>query len=116
MRLRLLQLLQYLIPIVLGLMLGASATVPISRLVLDHTLTTTGVLIPSGLPLPGCMLTLAAILMLLTGQSAVFCLNRWWPVVFLPSVGMLLASLFTERIFCKYSPELAAEEREEPEE
>lgn len=67
MRLRLLQLLQYLIPIVLGLMLGASATVPISRLVLDHTLTTTGVLIPSGLPLPGCMLTLAAILMLLTG-------------------------------------------------
>ena len=56
------------------------------------------------------------ILVLLTGQSAVFCLNRWWPVVFLPSVGMLLASLFTERIFCKYSPELAAEEREEPEE
>ena len=47
------------------------------------------------------------ILVLLTGQSAVFCLNRWWPVVFLPSVGMLLASLFTERIFCKYSPELA---------
>ena len=56
------------------------------------------------------------VLVLLTGQSAVFCLNRWWPVVFLPSVGMLLASLFTERIFCKYSPELAAEEREEPEE
>ena len=56
------------------------------------------------------------ILVLLTGQSAVFCLNRWWPVVFLPSVGMLLASLFTERIFCKYSPELAAEEREEPDE
>ena len=56
------------------------------------------------------------ILVLLTGQSAVFCLNRWWPVVFLPSVGMLLASLFTERIFCKDAPELAAEEREEPEE
>ena len=56
------------------------------------------------------------ILVLLTGQSAVFCLNRWWPVVFLPSVGMLLASLFTERICCKYFPELAAEEREEPEE
>ena len=56
------------------------------------------------------------VLVLLTAQSAVVCVNRWWPVVFLPSVGMLLASLFTERIFCKYSPELAAEEREEPEE
>lgn len=56
------------------------------------------------------------IVVLLTFQSAVFCLNRWWPVVFLPSVAVLLVSLFTERIFQKYSPELTPKEREEPEE
>ena len=54
------------------------------------------------------------ILVLLTAQSAVFCLNRWWPVVFLPTVAMLLASLFTERVFQKYSPELARKQQEEP--
>lgn len=53
------------------------------------------------------------IVVLLTFQSAVFCLNRWWPVVFLPSAAMLLVSLFTERIFQKYSPELAPKETEE---
>jgi len=56
------------------------------------------------------------ILVLLTFQAAIFCLNRWWPVVFLPSVGMLLASLFTERVFRKYAPELAPEPDAEPEE
>jgi len=53
------------------------------------------------------------IVVLLTAQSAVFCIERWWPVLFLPSVAMLLVSLFTERIFQKYSPELAPEETEE---
>ena len=53
------------------------------------------------------------VIVLLTGQSAVFCLNRWWPVVFLPVVAMLLVSLFTERIFARYVPELAAKEETE---
>lgn len=56
------------------------------------------------------------IIVLLTAQSAVFCLNRWWPVVFLPTVAVLLVSLFTERIFQKYVPELAEEETQETEE
>ena len=55
------------------------------------------------------------ILVLLTFQAAIFCLNRWWPVVFVPVLAMLLASLFTERIFQKYSPELAAEEEKSEE-
>ena len=50
------------------------------------------------------------VVVLLTAQTAVFCLERWWPVLFMPSVAMLLVSLFTERIFAKYSPELAPEE------
>ena len=56
------------------------------------------------------------IIVMLTAQSAVFCLNRWWPVVFLPTVAVLLVSLFTERIFQKYVPELAEEETQETEE
>jgi len=56
------------------------------------------------------------VVVLLTAQSAVFCLERWWPVVFLPAAAMLLVSLFTERIFQKYSPELAPKEPEGPEE
>ena len=50
------------------------------------------------------------VIVLLTAQSAVFCLERWWPVVFLPVVAMLLVSLFTERVFGKYAPELAGPE------
>ena len=50
------------------------------------------------------------VVVLLTAQTAVFCLERWWPVLFMPSVVMLLVSLFTERIFAKYAPELAPEE------
>ena len=53
------------------------------------------------------------VLVLLTAQSAVVCVNRWWPVVFLPSISTLLASLFTERVFQKYSPELARKEPDE---
>ena len=50
------------------------------------------------------------VVVLLTAQTAVFCLERWWPVLFMPSVAMLLVSLFTERIFAKYSPALSPEE------
>lgn len=56
------------------------------------------------------------VVVLLTAQTAVFCLERWWPVVFMPSVVTLLVSLFTERIFQKYAPELAPKEGEKPEE
>ena len=56
------------------------------------------------------------VVVLLTAQAAVLCAAWWWPVVFVPAVAMLLVSLFTERIFAKYSPELAPEEDAEPEE
>ena len=52
------------------------------------------------------------VVVLLTAQTAVFCIERWWPVLFMPSVAMLLVSLFFERIFQKYSPELAPEEEQ----
>ena len=52
------------------------------------------------------------VVVLLTAQTAVFCIERWWTVLFMPSVAMLLVSLFFERIFQKYSPELAPEEEQ----
>lgn len=58
--------------------------------------------------------TVAAVL--LTVQTAAFCIERWWPVVFMPVIAMLLVSLFFERIFQKYSPELAPGPPEETEE
>lgn len=56
------------------------------------------------------------VIVLLTVQSAAFCIERWWPVLFMPSVAMLLVSLFTERIFQKYAPELASGEDAGPDE
>ena len=56
------------------------------------------------------------VIVLLTVQSAVFCIERWWPVLFMPSVDMLLVSLFTERIFQKYAPELISGEDQQPDE
>lgn len=50
------------------------------------------------------------VVVLLTAEAAVFCLNNWWPVLFLPSVTTLLISLFFEKIFAKYAPELKKEE------
>lgn len=52
------------------------------------------------------------VIVLLTAQTAAFCAARWWPVVFMPVIAMLLVSLFTERVFCKYVPELAPREEE----
>lgn len=69
-----------------------------------------GDLFRTALQLTVAHLPSTVIVVLLTFQSAVFCLNRWWPVVFLPSIAMLLVSLFTERIFQKYSPELVSGE------
>ena len=53
------------------------------------------------------------VIVLLTAQTAAFCVSYWWPVVFAPSAAMLLVSLFTERVFRKYVPELAPQEAEE---
>lgn len=56
------------------------------------------------------------VVVLLTAQTAVFCIEKWWPVVFMPVTAMLLVSLFFEKIFQRHSPELALEEPEYPEE
>lgn len=57
------------------------------------------------------------IVVLLTAQSVAFCVARWWPVVFLPVLSTLLVSLFTERIFQKYAPDLVVQkDMEEPQE
>ena len=52
------------------------------------------------------------VVVLLTAQTAVFCLERWWPVLFMPVVATLLISLFFERIFQLEDP--APEEPEDP--
>ena len=45
------------------------------------------------------------VVVLLTVQAAVFCIQEWWPVVFMPVIAALLSSLFFERAFQKHSPE-----------
>ncbi len=42
------------------------------------------------------------VIVLLTVEMVVFVLNRWWPILFVPVLTMLLISLFLERIFPKY--------------
>lgn len=54
-----------------------------------------------------------AAMAVLTAWTAALCVNWLYPVMFLPAAVMLLVSLLTERIFRKYSPELAPEEPEE---
>lgn len=56
------------------------------------------------------------VIVLLTAQAVALCAARWWPVVFVPVITMLLVSLFTERVFQKYVPELAPREDGPPEE
>lgn len=56
------------------------------------------------------------VVVLLVAETAAFTINNWWPVLFMPAVAALLCSLFFERIFLKYSPELAAEAQEKAEE
>ena len=52
------------------------------------------------------------VVVLLTAQVTVFCLNKWWPVLFMPAVTMLLVTFFFEKIFAKYAPELQPDEEE----
>ena len=45
------------------------------------------------------------VLVLLYLQLIIFCLEQWWPVLFVPVLAVLLASLFQEKIFLKYLDE-----------
>lgn len=42
---------------------------------------------------------------LITVESVVFLLERWWPACFLPVAAAFLTSLLLERVFRKYLPE-----------
>lgn len=66
-QLRLLQLAQYFIPVVLGLICGFLLSVPLGGLVADVTLTTTGVRIPTVPPVLWIMATFIFIALLLAG-------------------------------------------------
>lgn len=66
-KLRGLQLLQYLLGIVMGMLLGIGVSLPLSHVVSSATLTTTGICIPAGLPPLGwSVLIFGAILTLLS--------------------------------------------------
>lgn len=64
-KIRFLQLLQYIIPIIFGLLFGFLAAIPLSSLVFNVTLTVTGVRIPAKLPLFSYLTALLAILLFL---------------------------------------------------
>lgn len=66
-RLCMIQLLQYLIAIICGMLLGLAAAVPMSQNVRFATLTTTGILIPAKLPFSLCLLSFGSILSVLIG-------------------------------------------------
>lgn len=68
-KLRLVQLLQYMTGITGGMALGMAVSVPVAAMICQMTITTTGLLIPSSLPLGFCFLTLAAILLVLAGYT-----------------------------------------------
>lgn len=70
----------------------------------------------TALQLTAAHLPSTVVVVLLTAQTAVFCIEEWWPVVFMPAVSVLLVSLFFEKIFQRYSPELAPGEPENQEE
>lgn len=67
MQLRLLQLAQYVIPVVLGLVSGFLLSVPLGGIVADVTLTTTGVRIPAVPPVLWMMAAFVLIALLLAG-------------------------------------------------
>ncbi len=75
-----------------------------------------GGLFHTALQLTAAHLPSTVVVVLLTAQTAVFCIEEWWPVVFMPAISILLVSLFFEKIFQRHSPELAPEEPESQEE
>ena len=74
-----------------------------------------GGLFRTALQLTAAHLPSTVVAVLLTAQTAVFCIERWWPVVFMPVISTLLVSLFFERIFLQHSPKPASPEAEDPE-
>ena len=71
-----------------------------------------GALFRMAFQLTAAHLPSTVVVVLLTAQTAVFCLERWWPVLFMPVVATLLISLFFERISQLHTP--APEEPEDP--
>lgn len=66
-KLRVIQLLQYLIITLCGMGVGLLLSIPAAGLICQMTVTTTGLLIPSALPIGICLGVLASILLLLLG-------------------------------------------------
>ena len=66
-KLRGIQLLQYLITALCGMVAGMLLSLPATRLTSQMTVTTTGLLLPSSLPIGDCLAALAAVLFLLMG-------------------------------------------------
>lgn len=66
-KLRIIQLVQYLVGIICGMLLGTLVSVPLGSLANSMTLTTVGVRIPSALPVAQIALSFALILILLAG-------------------------------------------------
>ncbi len=64
--LRKIQLTQYLIPVLCGMLLGAALSIGLAEFVCRMTVTTTGLLIPSELPFGLCAVAFAFVLALLT--------------------------------------------------
>lgn len=58
----------------------------------------------------------AVALSVLTAAAAMLCLQFVLPLFFLPALVALVSSLWLEKIFRRYAPELASEDEEEPEE
>ena len=66
-KLRRIQLAQYMLVILTGMVLGILAAVYVSRIVSAATLTTTGILIPTNLPAAWCFLISGLLFLVLTG-------------------------------------------------
>ena len=74
-KLREIQLLQYLITAVCGMAAGTLLSIPVAWLICRMTVTTTGLLIPSALPVGICIAAMVSILLLLLG-FVWFCTGR----------------------------------------
>lgn len=66
-KLRVLQMMQYLIAIVCGMLPGIVIAIPFSRFVSQTTLTTTGIRIPTELPVVWCLLVCGVVFLVLSG-------------------------------------------------
>lgn len=65
------QVTQYLCVLLMSMAVGIGVSVPISRIVSQMTLTATGILVPSTLPVIRCLLAFAGILLVLLGFAVI---------------------------------------------